>query len=247
MPRTALITGSVFVHLGLVAGAFIANAWDLERLTADRRSLSAVSVLSIPAAAGGGLPDRPSQALDKKAPKKRKVAELVQPTPPADPVAASAPAASAETTGDGAATGTSDGPTGGGDDPGCADCEAGGPPGGGGEPAGPPAVVSVVKPRAIAPHVLQGLRVAGDSQIHPDRVTQSEMIARDHRRVTGVVKLCIGPAGEITSATVVGSTRFPAYDERLTAAVRGWRYRPYLLGDSAIPVCGMVTFIYSIR
>ena len=47
--------------------------------------------------------------------------------------------------------------------------------------------------------------------------------------------------------SVASSTRYEAYDARLVTAARAWRYRPYTVNGTPMPVCGMVTFVYTIR
>jgi outer membrane biosynthesis protein TonB len=60
-------------------------------------------------------------------------------------------------------------------------------------------------------------------------------------------KVCVDTAGGIGSLAQVRSTGYPSYDDQLAAAIRGWRYRPYLANGTEIPVCGVVTFIYGLQ
>jgi cysteine-rich repeat protein len=107
-----------------------------------------------------------------------------------------------------------------------------------------------VRPRPtplLAPSVMQGLRVSGDTQIHPSSTTQLLMVRDGAHRVVGSVKLCISTDGGVISAAMASSTKYRDYDAALVSAVRDWRYRPYLLNGNAVPACSMVSFIYTIQ
>ena len=99
----------------------------------------------------------------------------------------------------------------------------------------------------VNPSVLRGLRISGETQLHPSTVTQNQMMRDGVSRVNGVVKLCLDAAGGVASAKMLVSTRYDAYDQALLAAVRDWRYQPYLFNGTAVPACSTVTFLYTIR
>jgi cysteine-rich repeat protein len=102
-------------------------------------------------------------------------------------------------------------------------------------------------PTNVLPTVLQGLRISGETQVHPSAVIQSQMARDGAHRVDGIVKLCIGTDGAVVSTKLLGTTRYPDYDAALIAAVRDWRYQPYLLAGRAVPACSTVHFVYTIR
>jgi TonB family protein len=99
----------------------------------------------------------------------------------------------------------------------------------------------------LPPAVLQGLRISGETQIHPDDVTQNRMRRDGVGRAVGTLLVCVSTAGGVSSARMVGSTKYPEYDATLLSAVRDWQYRPYAANGVAIPVCGTVTFVYTVR
>lgn len=250
MSRKVLIGVSVLGHLALGAGVLISGAWKLERLDSDFRGLSTLAVLAPPAPSGGPA-DRPAQQLVPKQRAKKLVKETVQPrVPPPEPVAAATRATTASSepgdggggdgtgpgngTGDPDATGTcTDGP--------CDETAPPTPPAPAVEPPRPPPVPYV------PPTVLSGLRISGDPQVHPPDSTKTQMLREGRTQVKGMVKVCLSDRGDVASATIVASTRFAEYDQRLLSAIRTWRYRPYMVNQSPIPACGMVTFVYSIR
>jgi TonB family protein len=99
----------------------------------------------------------------------------------------------------------------------------------------------------VAPGVLAGLRISGETQVHPDDITQNQMIRAGAGRVEGVVELCIAADGSVASTRLKSSTRYPAYDAALVAAVAGWRYQPYRVGDTPVAACSIVRFVYRIQ
>lgn len=97
----------------------------------------------------------------------------------------------------------------------------------------------------IAPVVLQQLQVSGDRRILPSPATQTQM-RRDGRTSSILsVKLCLSPDGAVASAAILMSSRYKAYDSAVLSAVRTWRYRPYMIGGVAVPVCSALTFRYA--
>ncbi|MBC7975413.1 MAG: TonB family protein, partial [Myxococcales bacterium] len=99
----------------------------------------------------------------------------------------------------------------------------------------------------IGTQVLQSLRLSGDTQIRPSSSTQSQINRNGEREVSGSVQLCIATDGSIASATIARSTKYDDYDATLLAAVRGWRYRPYMINGAAVKACSRVTFVYRLR
>jgi hypothetical protein len=108
-------------------------------------------------------------------------------------------------------------------------------------------VVVPPPPELVAPQVIAGLRISGDTQVHPSDVTKMEMLRDGHQRIVGTFKVCLTADGSVQSIGLVASTHYAAYDALLTDAIRGWRYRPYVAGGNAIPVCGVTTFVYVIQ
>jgi len=260
MSKRWLIAVSVLAHVGVGVAVFVSEVWRMERLHADPLHNELVlQPLQPPAPAGGQV-----AAVERKFEPKRPPKVPVQPTskpvdnPPISDIpdhppgtgtgsgistengtcqenCAPAPAAT-PVCGDGSVDITEacdDGNTTGGD--GCsATCQA--------EPR--PQVIQA--PRPVAPVVLQGLRVSGETQLHPDTVTQNQMIREGTTSVRGLVNVCISTDGGVASASTRVSTKYESYDATLLAAVRAWRYRPYLLNGAPVPACSTVTFLYTI-
>ena len=64
-------------------------------------------------------------------------------------------------------------------------------------------------------------------------------------KVVGSFKVCFDGTGKVHRVTVLKSTGLERYDAKITATVRGWKYRPVLRDDKPIDACTAVSFIYS--
>lgn len=273
MNRRWLITISLLAHAGLGVGLFVSGVWRIERLDQPRSNF----VLGAPLwqgapPEGGESAKAPEKLAEKEKEKKKRVVKDVQPQPKQPEVPQLAAAQTVGDTGDGAGKGSgsgdSDGPPGGErcEDPmGCTD----GTSGGRGDPVcgnnatepgetcddgnvsagdGCSATCKVeVKTIFVPPTVLQGLRIAGETQVHAPDTVKTMMLRDGRERTVGTLKLCIATDGGISSVSIAASTKYDAYDARLVAAARAWRYKPYTVNGTPMPVCGMVTFVYTIR
>jgi TonB family protein len=99
----------------------------------------------------------------------------------------------------------------------------------------------------IAPSVLKGMRISGETQIQPNDALKSQLLHEGTSKLTAMIKVCVDTAGNVNSASQLRSTGYATYDQELLGAVRAWRYRPYSVGGMAVPVCGIVTFNYEMR
>ncbi len=223
---------------------FASGVWRLERLDSDYR-LAGIAVMSPPAPSGSPA-DLPAQKLRPKLQKKI-VKDPVQPVKPVPQQVAAAPTTTGERgNGKGDKTGDGDNPDGDPDDKGT--CTT--PPCGETEQAPPvtlPKPTPPSVPRAISPTVLQSLRIAGETQIHPSNPIKNRMLRDGNPQVSGIVKVCISKAGTISDVALIRSTKYAEFDQQLLGAVRGWRYRPHTINGEAVPVCAMVSFVYSIK
>lgn len=273
MSRRWLISVSLIAHVAIGIFLFATGVWRLERLDGDRPDL-ALAVLMPPAAAEGGPPPGQKPKDPVKKPVKKKAEQIVQPEKPEPEKVAVAPDAPDETgigagsgSGAGSGTGTGDGS---GDGSGSCigdDCV--------GDASGVRAVCGngiletseicddgnlangdgcsatcrreAPKVSLLPPTLFQGLRISGETQVHPSDVTKSQMIHDGTSRTLGILKLCIAVDGAISSVSVASSTKYPAYDARLVEAARGWRYRPYMVNERPVPACSTVTFVYTIQ
>jgi TonB family protein len=263
MSRRWLIAVSVTAHLAVGAGLFVSGVWRIERLHADPVRNELVLPLAPPAPSGGPVAARMPE-INRKPPK-RVPHETVQPVAKLDDKKPDQPPGDDHTglikgPGDPEDTGhctencvetkaavamcgdssvdlgeqCDDGNTANGD--GCSStCRIEVKP----QPPQPP--------RPVDPRVFQGLRISGETQLHPSTTTQSVMLRDGVSHVAGTIKLCITTDGGVASASMARSTKYDDYDATLLSAVRTWRYQPYTLNGTPVPACSFVTFNYTIQ
>ena len=242
MRRTTLVTVSIAGHFALGLGLYASGIWKIERLESDHR-LAGIGVMT-PTQAAGGSPDLPAPKFQKKETEKK----IVKNTQPAKHHEEDKPTTQVSTTsgtGNGGGGGITDGP------------EIGGPPG---DPCTTPdcapPVVETPKPseppkqlevHTIAPNIMSALRIQGDTQIHPSNNVKNQILSDGKTKVVGTLKVCIQATGAIGSVAVIGSTKYPEYDQTLVEAVRRWQYRPFTVNGTPHPACSAVSFVYSIK
>lgn len=241
--RSPLVVASVGVHVVAVSAFFVAGFWNLDRLEPGRRTFDLAVAPPLPAAAAaGGESAHTADPFKKKRPPVTK--DIVQ--PPKLKIETEVTRTSEEPgTGTGTGSGSGIGSGSGTDPAGTGTCTE--------EPCGPPAAPVVVKkdppvvPQIVPPTVIKGMRTAGDTQIHPPAPVKTAIMRDGKTKVTAVYRVCVGTDGEISSLSVVKSSGYAGYDAALDDGLRGWRYRPYVIDGRKVPVCGVVTFIYSIQ
>jgi protein TonB len=238
--RRTIILASLALHAGLVFAFFVAGFWRLERVEAGRLTVAiAVPLPPPPAPSGGASPSKAPTITPK-----RIVHETTQPQ--VRPIEAKPVDTVATTPGIGEGSGAGSG-SGSGDPTDTGPCTANCGPGAGSGSAAPVVAQKKKEVEMVPPTVLRGMRIAGETQIHPSDVVKTAMLHEGHARSTSVFKTCVGATGEVTSVSMLKSSGYAEYDAALVAALRGWRYRPYQIGGEAVPVCGIVTFVYEIK
>jgi eukaryotic-like serine/threonine-protein kinase len=85
----------------------------------------------------------------------------------------------------------------------------------------------------------------GAKQILPDASTQVAMAQSGVGMLKGTFRICRAPEGTINSVSLLTSTGFSAYDEKIRNEIRStWRYRPSLINGKPVPVCATADFVY---
>jgi TonB family protein len=243
MRRTTLVTVSIAGHFAVALGLYAAGIWKIERLESDHR-LAGIGVMTPTQAAGGSPADLPAPKFVKKE-QRKVIKEPHQPALMRDDVVAVSTSTNTKGNGEGTGTGENKGPDVGGIPGGvtcdaldCTGVQAPQPP----EPPKP--VKTVIN---VPPTILNALRTYGDTQIHPSRNTQNQMLTDGKTKVVGTVKVCIQATGAIGSVTLLSSTKYPEYDQLLLEGAKRWQYRPYMIDGTAQPACSAVSFVYSIK
>jgi len=239
--RHWLVVTSAGLHVALVLALFVAGFWHLEQLDRQHVSVAIGTPMPPPPAPAGG-------AAPTKAPKltpKHVAHEPVQPEP--RPVEAPKPVETATTTGGGEGSGEGSG-RGSGDPLSTGPCtEDCGPGAGSGSAVQEKKVEQHHDDVVVPPHVFRGLRISGETQIHPSDLDKTAMLRDGKEHVTAVFKTCVTELGAAGPVTMMKSSGYPAYDALLIAALRSWTYKPYEIGGQRVPACGVVTFVYQIQ
>jgi protein TonB len=237
--RKWLVGVSLAVHIAIIFGLFVAGMWRIERLDdARKHHVDIAYVPPLPPAAGGA----PKAAAQTFTPKQHIVHETVQPVQHVAP--APIETAVSDTTGMGTGAGVGSNP-GDGDGSGVAGGVTCDLPACSGE--APPPLPTPPKQQMVAPTVLKGMRISGETQIQPNDALKSQLLHEGASKLVAMFKVCVDTQGNVNATTQLRSTGYAAYDQELLGAVRAWRYRPYSVGGAAVPVCGIVTFNYEMR
>ena len=248
MSRKWLISVSIVGHLAVGVGLFASGIWKLEKLESDHR-MAGIGIMVPTMASGGGQQDLPEHKFVKKEKAEKKVVKDVQWDKRIETDDRPKQVATSEVgdgDGEGPGTGKGKGP---GDnidgEPEGEPCAI--PPCGGvsqlPEPPKPPDPPIV----NVTPTIMQGLRISGDTQIHPSRTVKTQILADGKNKVVGAIKVCIQTSGAIGSVSLLTSTKYPEYDQQLLESARRWHYRPYTVNGTAMRACAAVTFVYSIK
>ena len=228
-----LLSAAVVVHAILFMTMWVKSIWDLEQLDKPKNTLDlafAPPPPPPPPPPPGGA--KPHETIIT--PKKIKVKDIVQPVK-------MEPQQVKKVEDQGDPNGVEGG-------------EVGGVAGGvvGGDPNGvlnapppPPPPPPPAAPQIVPPVALEQSRTAGDPQIHPDDVTKTEIQRSGKDKIVGAFKLCVSATGTVANITQIKSTGFGSYDSKILREMHGWRYRPFMVNDKAVPVCTSITFVYS--
>jgi TonB family protein len=117
----------------------------------------------------------------------------------------------------------------------------------GANPGEAPAAAAPATPQSVPPGILDAHRTTGNKTIMPDKLEQITIDASREPRVSATVELCVDPAGKVSKVRLVKSSGYPGYDEKIVAEMKSWEYQPVEVYGKAVPVCSVVTFIYSQR
>ncbi|HEX3765305.1 MAG TPA: protein kinase [Kofleriaceae bacterium] len=110
-------------------------------------------------------------------------------------------------------------------------------------PAPPPPAPAATQ--TVAPTVLDANRISGDKEIIPDETTQSEIARSGIDSIGGSFKICLTEDGSINTVSLLKSTGFPSYDNKIQNTIhKTWRYRPIIVSGKPTPVCTAVRFVY---
>ncbi|HEV7559671.1 MAG TPA: energy transducer TonB, partial [Kofleriaceae bacterium] len=70
-------------------------------------------------------------------------------------------------------------------------------------------------------------RISGEACVYPSEDDRQAMVHDGIERTAGVFKVCVSATATIDAVSPLRSTKYEGYDQRLVAAIRGWRFLPY--------------------
>jgi outer membrane biosynthesis protein TonB len=99
--------------------------------------------------------------------------------------------------------------------------------------------ISGQAPPTISAKALETHRLQGSKQIQPDANMQAEF-AKARRSFIGTsVKLCVGMNGTVISVSLLKSSGFTTYDQKIIREVNRWTFKPF-----STPVCSVASFVW---
>jgi hypothetical protein len=240
-----IIPLSIGAHVTIFTVAYVTNAWRLDRLDVEKASISLAVMMPPPAPAGGPAP---GQKPKDPTPPPKKIAQ--EPTQPVAAIKKDEPKpTSDDSTGGGIGDkkGPGTNPDGEITDTGSCVGPACGPPSKEPVKEEPKKEELVKTVTMVPPQILKGNRISGETMIAPPDVVKTQMMRDDHKRTVGAFKICLSESGQVSSVTMIASTKYPAYDALLMSTMRTWLYHPYMIGGQPAPVCSAVSFVYSMQ
>ncbi len=95
--------------------------------------------------------------------------------------------------------------------------------------------------------VMPAQRIAGALNVVPDdadriKIAQSGGMLERHVRAT--FQLCIDPDGAVAGLTMMETSGYPRYDEKIARSIAGWKYKPVEIDGSLVTVCAAISIIY---
>src|SRR5262249_39882921 len=101
--------------------------------------------------------------------------------------------------------------------------------------------------KKIPPGDLEALRISGDKS--PALPGNIKAIARRDgvKRILLAVEVCVGVEGQVSSAKMLKSSDYDEANDAVLAAIRKWRFRPYLTDGAPNAVCTGIVLPYAVE
>src|SRR5262249_16003715 len=119
----------------------------------------------------------------------------------------------------------------------------GGVAGGVPTPAPPP----VDKPKNIPMNAIENQMISGEKDIKLPVETKSLMVKQGIRTPLIIVKVGVNTSGAASSVDVAKGSGFREGDQNIVAHVREWKFKPYTVNGTPVPVCAIKQFRYQIE
>lgn len=111
-----------------------------------------------------------------------------------------------------------------------------------------PAALPLSLPDAFSDAIIMpSKRIAGHAVVAPDDEDRAAIRRTPDRRAASTWQLCLDRDGAVAGLTMMESSGFPRYDERVAAALATFRYTPVEVGGRRVAVCTVLTMIYQLK
>ena len=87
-------------------------------------------------------------------------------------------------------------------------------------------------------------RVSGMTQVMPDDGDKVRLQRSGGDELVGAFWYCFDTTGTVIDVGTVEATGLPGYDAKIVAAIRAWKFRPYVLDGVPRKGCSAVNFVY---
>ena len=93
--------------------------------------------------------------------------------------------------------------------------------------------------KLIDPEVARAQKIGGDMPRYSERARAAGVEG------TVAAKICVTSQGGVSTVTLLRG--LPLLDETVLNAVRGWRYKPFTVGERAMPFCYVANFEFHLQ
>jgi len=241
--RRWLVTGSVLFHVAALGALAVAAMWRIYKLPINDHAGVVASFEMPPEPRGGGTPKQdPIKAKDVVV--KTKPPVVTQPVVTQEQHVTTNPVVVSETIGTGSGSGTGTG-TGTGSASGTGTGSGSGS--GTGTEVKPVEHKVVTKPPIITPADAKALRISGDDQIDAPGSVKVAMVHAGQSSLFAAIRICISVGGAVESVSILRSTGYSEYDQKLVDQMSRWQYHPYLKEGVATAACTVDTLRFILK
>jgi hypothetical protein len=107
--------------------------------------------------------------------------------------------------------------------------------------------VEIPTDTVVTPDEMDAQKISGNEHIQPPDSVKTEMVRAGESKLVADFKICVDTAGRVRDLSVVRSTGYRSYDDKLMREMKSWRYRRFTINGTAVPACSMVHVIYRFK
>ena len=114
-------------------------------------------------------------------------------------------------------------------------------------PVAPPAAPARKDYKPVPLAELEKLRIGGDRQPELPRNVKQIMNRDSVKAVMIAAKTCINEQGTVASVTLMKGSEYDEANNKIVGDIKKWRFKPYMSGGVATPVCTAVMLNYQVN